>query len=117
MDVSYLLGLKKQNAERSQLVEANMQLANKKIVLGVTGGIAAYKSADLVRRLKRYGRLAYLDAPVITSGRRWEKRGPLRTTLTNMALLLGYSLGISPERLATFYYGRTRARGSGSIDS
>lgn len=32
-----------------------MQLANKKIVLGVTGGIAAYKSADLVRRLKDAG--------------------------------------------------------------
>ena len=32
-----------------------MRLANKRIVLGVTGGIAAYKSADLVRRLKDAG--------------------------------------------------------------
>jgi phosphopantothenoylcysteine decarboxylase / phosphopantothenate---cysteine ligase len=32
-----------------------MQLANKHIVLGVTGGIAAYKSADLVRRLREKG--------------------------------------------------------------
>ncbi len=30
-------------------------LKNKKILLGVTGGIAAYKSADLVRRLKENG--------------------------------------------------------------
>lgn len=30
-------------------------LANKQIVLGVTGGIAAYKSADLVRRLREVG--------------------------------------------------------------
>jgi phosphopantothenoylcysteine decarboxylase/phosphopantothenate--cysteine ligase len=30
-------------------------LANKRILLGVTGGIAAYKSADLVRRLKEAG--------------------------------------------------------------
>ena len=30
-------------------------LANKQIVLGVTGGIAAYKSADLVRRLREAG--------------------------------------------------------------
>src|SRR5512143_1833472 len=30
-------------------------LANKRILLGVTGGIAAYKSADLVRRLKEIG--------------------------------------------------------------
>ncbi len=32
-----------------------VSLANKKILLGVTGGIAAYKSADLVRRLREAG--------------------------------------------------------------
>jgi phosphopantothenoylcysteine decarboxylase/phosphopantothenate--cysteine ligase len=32
-----------------------MKLANKRIVLGVTGGIAAYKSADLVRQLRDAG--------------------------------------------------------------
>ena len=31
------------------------RLANKRILLGVTGGIAAYKSADLVRRLRAAG--------------------------------------------------------------
>lgn len=30
-------------------------LENKKIILGITGGIAAYKSADLVRRLRELG--------------------------------------------------------------
>ncbi|WP_272962281.1 flavoprotein, partial [Alcanivorax jadensis] len=28
------------------------RLVNKRILLGVTGGIAAYKAADLVRRLQ-----------------------------------------------------------------
>lgn len=32
-----------------------MQLAGRKLILGVSGGIAAYKSADLVRRLKEAG--------------------------------------------------------------
>lgn len=32
-----------------------MTLANKRVLLGVTGGIAAYKSADLVRRLREAG--------------------------------------------------------------
>src|SRR5579862_2053922 len=32
-----------------------MGLTNKKILLGVTGGIAAYKSADLTRRLREAG--------------------------------------------------------------
>ncbi|MGB0360164.1 MAG: bifunctional phosphopantothenoylcysteine decarboxylase/phosphopantothenate--cysteine ligase CoaBC [Endozoicomonas sp.] len=31
------------------------QLSNKRIVLGVTGGIAAYKSAELIRRLSKLG--------------------------------------------------------------
>jgi phosphopantothenoylcysteine decarboxylase/phosphopantothenate--cysteine ligase len=30
-------------------------LINKRVLLGVTGGIAAYKSADLVRRLRDAG--------------------------------------------------------------
>ena len=32
-----------------------MGIANKHVVLGVTGGIAAYKSADLARRLREHG--------------------------------------------------------------
>ena len=32
-----------------------MTLKNKKIILGITGGIAAYKCAELVRRLKERG--------------------------------------------------------------
>ncbi len=32
-----------------------MSLKNKSIILGVTGGIAAYKSAELVRLLRQEG--------------------------------------------------------------
>ena len=32
-----------------------MNLINKRILLGVTGGIAAYKSAELLRRLQEQG--------------------------------------------------------------
>ena len=32
-----------------------LQLSNKRIVLGVTGGIAAYKSAELIRLLTKLG--------------------------------------------------------------
>ena len=35
--------------------EPALSLANRRIVLGVTGGIAAYKSAELIRRLKELG--------------------------------------------------------------
>lgn len=43
------------------------RLANKRIVLGVTGGIAAYKSAELVRLLKKAGADAHV---VMTAGGR-----------------------------------------------
>ncbi len=36
-------------------VQSMQRLANKQILLGVTGSIAAYKSADLVRRLREVG--------------------------------------------------------------
>jgi len=36
---------------------APMELAQRKIVLGITGGIAAYKSCELVRRLREQGAL------------------------------------------------------------
>ena len=32
-----------------------LRLANRRIIVGVTGGIAAYKSAELIRRLKDQG--------------------------------------------------------------
>ena len=32
-----------------------MMLKDKKIILGITGGIAAYKACDILRRLKRLG--------------------------------------------------------------
>jgi len=54
----------------------------------------------LVRRLKRAGRIAIVAESVTTSARRWESRGVWRTTLANQMCVLGYSLGISTERLA-----------------
>lgn len=35
--------------------DLRVSLNNRKILLGIGGGIAAYKSADLVRRLKEQG--------------------------------------------------------------
>lgn len=43
--------------EDKGILQMTHSLMNKHIVLGVTGGIAAYKSADLVRRLREAGAL------------------------------------------------------------
>jgi rSAM/selenodomain-associated transferase 2/rSAM/selenodomain-associated transferase 1 len=67
---------------------------------------------EFVRRLRRLGKIAIAPAPAITSGRRWQRLGVLRTTLTNRAIILAYHLGISPSRLAGWYRGRRSERDS-----
>lgn len=59
-----------------------------------------------VKRARRKGKISTLPHTVTTSARRWQKLGPIRTTLTNQLMLAGYSLGVSPERLALFYRSR-----------
>jgi rSAM/selenodomain-associated transferase 2/rSAM/selenodomain-associated transferase 1 len=62
------------------------------------------------RRLRRAGRITLLDAAVITSGRRWERLGVLRTSLVNQSMVLGFALGVSPDRLARWYRGQGRVK-------
>ena len=57
----------------------------------------------LSRALRRNGRPASIHQPVITSPRRWLTHGVLRTILRMWALRLAYFLGVSPQRLATYY--------------
>lgn len=52
-----------------------------------------------VRRLRRVGRLALLSEAAVTSPRRYETRGFLRTTLRNAAVLALYAMGLSPSAL------------------
>jgi hypothetical protein len=56
-----------------------------------------------VRNLARRGDVVTLDQCVVTSSRRWEKLGVLRTTLLNQVMVCGYYLGVSPQRLARWY--------------
>jgi rSAM/selenodomain-associated transferase 2 len=55
------------------------------------------------RQMKRLGRPASLSAKVITSGRRWEKHGVLRTILLMWSLRLRYFFGADPADLAREY--------------
>jgi hypothetical protein len=57
----------------------------------------------LMRQLKKKGAIAIVSDPVITSSRRWERLGLLRTTLINQAVILAYFLGVSRDRLARWY--------------
>jgi rSAM/selenodomain-associated transferase 2 len=58
---------------------------------------------ELMRRLRRRGRIEIATAPVLTSARRYHAVGFLRTTLVNQAIILAYLSGIPPERLMNWY--------------
>ncbi|MBX3684958.1 MAG: TIGR04283 family arsenosugar biosynthesis glycosyltransferase [Rhodocyclaceae bacterium] len=62
----------------------------------------------LSRSLRRGGRPACLRERVITSGRRWEQHGALRTVLLMWRLRAAYFLGADPARLARRYGYRPR---------
>jgi len=57
----------------------------------------------LVGKLRQLGRIKTLPAAAVTSGRRWQKLGVVRTTLLNQAIVIGYLLGRSPTSLASWY--------------
>lgn len=71
--------------------------------LGGFSDIPIMEDIDFSTRLKRLGRTVAIREQVITSFRRWERRGPLRTVLLMWSLRSLYWIGISPHRLARFY--------------
>ncbi len=58
---------------------------------------------ELVRRLKRRGRIAHVPLPAATSARRWLHLGVLRTTVINQLAIVAYLCGVSPHRIAGWY--------------
>ena len=58
----------------------------------------------LSKRLKAIGKPVCIKKPVITSSRKWENEGILKTALLMWKLRLLYFLGVSPEKLFSQYY-------------
>ena len=61
------------------------------------------EDVELGRRLRNQGPIALLDAPAITSPRRYVEGGVLRTVMTNWATLVKFRLGADPEDLSEAY--------------
>jgi len=60
---------------------------------------------EFTGRLRRRGRIVTVSEPALTSGRRWQMRGVLRTTFRNQWVLAAYHLGVAPQKLAKSYRG------------
>jgi uncharacterized protein len=73
---------------------------------GGFGQVPILEDIDLVRRLRARGRLAFPALHAVTSARRWEERGFLRTTLLNGLVVVLGSAGFPRVHLARLYGGR-----------
>jgi len=71
--------------------------------IGGFADIPVMEDIDFSGRLKRMGATVALTATVMTSFRRWERKGPLRTILLMWALRFLYWIGVSPHRLKNYY--------------
>ena len=72
-------------------------------IVGGYRAIPVMEDADLVRRMRRHGRLYFSPLGVSVSARRWERDGWMRRTVSNLWILLLYVAGRSPDRLAASY--------------
>lgn len=72
--------------------------------MGGYADIPLMEDVEFIRRIRKVGKLAFIPQPVVTSPRRYQKRGPVRTALRNKLTLFGYYFKIPPDRLAKFYY-------------
>jgi rSAM/selenodomain-associated transferase 2 len=76
--------------------------------LGGFKEIPLMEDVDLMRRIKKDGKkIVILPDKVTTSARRWENDGILYTTIRNQILVRLFYLGISPHRLAKYYWRRS----------
>src|SRR6266853_359892 len=62
-----------------------------------------FEDVELVRRIKRAGKVTMLQPPLTVSGRRYIQHGVLRTALRIYALRLAYWLGVPPQRLKEWF--------------
>lgn len=66
------------------------------------------EDVDLVRRLRRIGRLRHDSRVIATSPRRWERDGWFRRSAGNLALAAAFLAGVQARTLARAYHRRRR---------
>ncbi|MDZ4754674.1 MAG: TIGR04283 family arsenosugar biosynthesis glycosyltransferase, partial [Phycisphaerae bacterium] len=70
--------------------------------LGGFASISLMEDLDLARRARKLGRIVVVGEAAITSARRWETAGLVRMTAINQACVMGFAMGVSPQRLAAW---------------
>lgn len=71
--------------------------------LGGFADIPLMEDVELSKRLKNIAKPVCIEKRVITSSRRWQQHGTLKTVLLMWKLRFFYWIGVKPERLAQLY--------------
>jgi len=77
----------------------------RRAVLDAIGGVPQVpimEDLDLVKRMRRHGRLARLSLPATTSSRRYREAGALRTVFRHLVAVVGWGLGRNREQIAAW---------------
>lgn len=95
--------------ERGGTLYGDQSIFVRRTVFEQLGGFAEIplmEDLEFSRRLQRVGRTAILDPPIASSPRHHQRRGALRTSIRNAALIALYRLGVPPAKLHAWYYRR-----------
>jgi rSAM/selenodomain-associated transferase 2 len=80
--------------------------------LGGIPDLPLMEDVEAVHRLRRTGGIARINAPILTSPRRYREEGPFLGWIRNAALISLYALGLPPRFLARWYRPRRWVEGA-----
>jgi rSAM/selenodomain-associated transferase 2 len=66
-------------------------------------GMPIMEDVEILPRIRNKGKFIKLNQPVITSARRFMKKGIVKQQLLNVALVILYKFGVSPEKIKKYY--------------
>lgn len=93
-------------ARLSRIATGDQGLFVTRALFQAVGGFAdieLMEDVELSKRLRLHARPVSIRVPLVTSSRRWERDGILRTILLMWRLRLAYALGVHPNALAKRY--------------
>ncbi len=73
--------------------------------MGGVPQVPIMEDLDLVRGLRKQGRMVQLRAPAISSARRYQNAGSVRTVVKNLLALIAWRLDLDRDRVAAWYRG------------
>ena len=89
-----------------QMPYGDQAIFTSKNIYAKAGGYAEVSIMEdyiFMQSIKKYGKICILDEEAITSARRWQNLGVIRTTLINQFIVFGYNCGVQLPTLASWY--------------